>query len=121
MTYGVEKALLGKTITKVTVSKNREDIVLETTTGPVKLTTYSECCSHTWIEDLDDPDALLGTVTEVRNLDMPNLGDIDGKHHTGVDSVSYYGLKITTEKGRCTIDFRNDSNGYYGGSLEVVS
>ena len=50
---------------------------------------------------------------------MPNLGDIDGKHHAGVDVVAYYGVKITTEHGRCTIDFRNDSNGYYGGWLEV--
>jgi hypothetical protein len=37
-----------------------------------------------------------------------------------VDVVAYYGLKITTETGIAVLDYRNDSNGYYGGSLEVV-
>jgi len=73
------------------------------------------------VEDLDDPQALIGTVMKVENLEMPNLGNVDGVHHKGVDEVSYYGVKITTDAGRCTIDFRNDSNGYYGGWLEVVS
>ena len=73
------------------------------------------------MEDLDDPQALLGTVQAVEHLEMPDLGSVDGKHHSGVDCVAYYGLKVTTENGRCTIDYRNDSNGYYGGSLDVVT
>lgn len=74
------------------------------------------------MEDLDDPQALLGTVREVVDLEMPHLGNVSGKHYRpeyGVDEVAYYGLKITTEHGRCTIDFRNTSNGCYGGWLEA--
>lgn len=48
---------------------------------------------------------------------MPNLGDIPTAYEPQVECVAYYGLKITTEKGRAVIDYRNDSNGYYGGSL----
>jgi len=48
---------------------------------------------------------------------MPNLGNIDGVYRKNPDCVAYYGLKITTEKGRAMIDYRNDSNGYYGGWL----
>lgn len=31
--------------------------------------------------------------------------------------MAYYGCKITTGKGYALIDYRNSSNGYYGGSL----
>jgi hypothetical protein len=31
--------------------------------------------------------------------------------------IAFYGLKITTDKGDIIIDYRNSSNGYYGGNL----
>ena len=33
-----------------------------------------------------------------------------------MDGVAY-GVKITTDKGHIVIDYRNASNGYYGGNL----
>jgi len=39
---------------------------------------------------------------------------------TSVDEVAYYGLRITTTKGRAVLDYRNTSNGYYGGGLDVT-
>ena len=36
------------------------------------------------------------------------------------DTVAYYGVKITTTRGIAVIDFRNDSNGYYGGDYRLV-
>ena len=41
-----------------------------------------------------------------------DLGDMPG-----CDVVAYYGCKISTNRGEILIDYRNDSNGYYGGSL----
>lgn len=79
-----------------------------------------DCCSFSWIESLDAPGALLGTVTAVENLDMPDLGSGAEQTMSKTESgecIKYYGCKITTEKGACVIDYRNDSNGYYGGSL----
>jgi hypothetical protein len=43
---------------------------------------------------------------------MPDLGEMPDR-----DVVAYYGLKVTTDKGEMVVDYRNDSNGYYGGSL----
>ena len=118
----IKDALIGKTITGFTLDGMGNRLILELTASPpVILETYGDCCSFTWIESIDAPDALKGTVQDVEEIDMPNLGNIDGQRHQGVDQVSYYGLKITTNKGRCVIDYRNDSNGYYGGSLEVQS
>ena len=52
------------------------------------------------------------TIIECEDLAMPDLGDMPG-----CDCVQYYGAKITTNKGDMVIDYRNDSNGYYGGEI----
>lgn len=66
-------------------------------------------------ESLDTPQLLVGgTVTAVEDLDMPNLDTGDEDKY---DVTMYYGCKIKTTKGDCVIDYRNSSNGYYGGRL----
>jgi hypothetical protein len=72
----------------------------------------ADCCSETWIENIETPENLIGTVSAVEDVEMPDLGEQEG-HYV----MAYYGCKIHTEKGSCLIDYRNDSNGYYGGSL----
>jgi hypothetical protein len=120
MSTEFDEALKGATITKVTLKEDGESITFDLQERPsVTLDTFGDCCSLTWIESLDAPDALLGTVQSVEDIEMPNLGNIDGARHKDVDEVSYYGLKITTNHGVCVIDYRNDSNGYYGGNLGV--
>ena len=49
------------------------------------------------------------------------LGNEDKEDDGVSEYIQYYGLKITTNKSRCTIDYRNSSNGYYGGYLDLVS
>ena len=122
----IKRKLVGKTIVSYSLDDAGQRLVLLIQDAkPIILETEGEGCSHLdgtshpWIESLDAPEALLGTVTDVEEIAMPDLGNIDGTRHTGVDEVTYYGLKITTDKGRCVIDYRNDSNGYYGGSLEL--
>ncbi len=108
------KKLINKTITDITLSDDNERITFKTTEGDVIADCYAECCSHTWVENLELP--ALGfpcTVLSEENLDMPDLGDMPGCEY-----VEYYGYKIETDKGSIIIDYRNDSNGYYGGSLE---
>jgi hypothetical protein len=87
----------------------------------VRLCAEGDCCSTCWIEGIDDTTVLRGEVLDVEDIDMPDLGNIDGSRFSGVDEVSYYGLKITTKHGRAVLDYRNSSNGYYGGSLYVSS
>lgn len=108
--------LLGKVLENVEVAqdgysvlfkiKDEKDILAEA---------YAECCSHTWVQDVELP--ALGfpaLVTSVEDLDMPDPEDYNKKNF---DSLSFYGLKINTDKGEIVIDYRNDSNGYYGGDL----
>lgn len=110
----VRDALLNKTIVAVAMSDNKKQMTFVTSTGPVVIYAEGDCCSSSWFESVDDPAALLGTVQEVEEIPMPDLGN-----QPDHEVMRYYGLKITTEKGRAVIDYRNDSNGYYGGYLTV--
>ena len=73
----------------------------------------ADCCSYTWIESVDNPEFLIGSpVLEARDLDLLTPNDeVDG------EVIQFYGFKLSTIKGSCTIDYRNSSNGYYGGNL----
>lgn len=110
--------LVGRRISNFLLSDDRETITLKTDKGNVIGSCYADCCSTTWIEDLADEMALVdATILNVEDIDMPNLGNISTSHMHYPEEVAYYGLRITTNKGICVIDYRNNSNGYYGGSI----
>jgi len=117
----IERALIGKRIVGYELANDGDWITFQIADGPpVTLRAEGDCCSISWIESLDAPDALCGTVQSIENVDLPDQGNVGTAKHPDIDEVvSYYGLKITTNNGVCTIDYRNDSNGYYGGSLEL--
>lgn len=105
--------LIGKTIIEVYLADDKQAIKFDVLDGePIIAKTDGECCSVSWIEDLDMPLNLIGTVVSVKDISMPDLGATDTQ-----ESVAYYGCMITTNKGSCVIDYRNESNGYYGGNL----
>jgi hypothetical protein len=108
--------LVGKTITALKIANDRQALLFQTTDGEIVVDVDADCCSYTWVEHIELP--ALGfpaAVIAVEELDMP-----DGKEstfHTDPECLAFYGCKIVTDKGEIVIDYRNDSNGYYGGSL----
>lgn len=108
--------LIGKVLTGLKIAADRQALLFQTTTGDVEVGVHADCCSYTWVEHIELP--ALGfpaIVTAVDDLDMP-----EGKEsifHSDPDSLAFYGCKIATDRGEIVIDYRNDSNGYYGGSL----
>lgn len=105
--------LIGKTITAVYLAEDKKAVRFDCSDGEqFKARTDGDCCSETWIEDIDNPDALLGTVREADDINMPN-----GSKRTEDGEIQFYGFHVRTENGDCTIDYRNESNGYYGGNL----
>lgn len=113
--------LVGKSVVSHELGEDGSQLKLVCADGTVALfVPEGDCCSMSWIESIDDENALRGVIHSIEEIDMPDLGNVDGKRRTGVDRVSYYGLKITTNKGRSVIDYRNDSNGYYGGWLNLT-
>lgn len=110
----MENELIGKTITDVKIAEDKEAILFVTDDGlHLVAMVDADCCSHSWIESVEMPAlGLPFNIISCEDLDMPDLGDIPG-----CEVVSYYGAKIITDKGEMVIDYRNDSNGYYGGNI----
>jgi hypothetical protein len=80
-----------------------------TSEGNVIVKTDAACCSHTWIENIQLP--ALGLPAKVISVDDSYFeSQEDGE-------LKIYGCTIKTDKGEIVIEYRNESNGYYGGSL----
>ena len=106
--------LVGKTVVSVEITTDDQALRFTCSDGTTQVAVcYAECCSHTWIEYVESPENLLGTVRSVEDLTLkPGEDNDDG------DYEQFYGCKIYTDKGYCLIDYRNESNGYYGGDLQ---
>ena len=103
--------LIGKTVLKIEVNEEKDVIRFYCEDVVVLGHCEADCCSNTWIEHVEYP--ALGypaKVLNVEDLDLPGSSD-DGE-------LKVYGIKISTDKGDLIIDFRNESNGYYGGGLK---
>ena len=105
--------LIGKVITNVWLAKDKRAIKFDIENeDSIIARADGDCCSVSWIEEIDLPSMLIGKVISVEDINMPDLGQPNE-----YDLIQYYGCKITTDKGSCIIDYRNESNGYYGGNL----
>ena len=109
-----EHILKGKTILKIEIADDKQSITFITNKGNITGTCYAECCSYSWIETVELPVAGFppAKVLYAEDIPMPDLGDMPER-----EVVVYYGFKIVTDKGEILIDYRNDSNGYYGGGM----
>ena len=110
----MENQLIGKTINAVKIAEDKKAILFETTEGNLMARADGDCCSSTWIENIELPvNGFPAKVLTVENLDLPTKETKNEDY----DVIAYYGCKITTDKGDIVIDYRNSSNGYYGGNL----
>lgn len=109
-----DHCLIGKTITEMKIADDKLALLFRTTDGDVIARADADCCSSTWIEHVELP--ALGfpaTVLGLDDLDLPDEDVEDDDDHC----IRFYGFKITTDRGHIVIDYRNESNGYYGGDL----
>lgn len=111
MAKGAE-ILIGRTISAVELASDKKAIRFRTDEGDVVARADGDCCSSTWIEHVELP-VLPAKVTAVESVPMPDLP----KGEDDYEVVVSYGFKITTDKGYLDIEYRNESNGYYGGEL----
>jgi hypothetical protein len=117
--YDNDQKLVGKIIMSIKIAADRGALLIETTEGSTVVRADGDCCSHTWIENVELP--ALGfpaKVLGVTDLELPEQPDSKYQGATADSECrQFYGCKITTDRGDIVIDYRNDSNGYYGGNL----
>lgn len=135
----IRKALVGKTIVRIDLAPERLSFVIQTTTGPVGFVVTADCCSTSWVDSIEGPDDLTGA--EIIAVDMPDLescgsdswrpdfyGEVGVERcknfphseYRSPDCIKAYQTLLRTTKGTVAIEYRNNSNGYYGGSLELM-
>lgn len=109
------KELLGHKITKVEVEEAGAYLRISTDRGGLIWYSDGDCCSTTWINDIIGVNLVLNhQVLEVDEKEV--ICENDPEH----DCLQTYGFTIKTVNGFMDVIFRNASNGYYGGSLELV-
>lgn len=112
--------LEGKIIKEIELADHQESIKFVLDSGRViEADCWGDCCSHTWIEDVINPELVIGSpVLEAKEIELPDTLEHPTKTDNYEEEMQYYGFEIKTAKGVCTIAYRNSSNGYYGGSLD---
>lgn len=112
MWYGMPEGIIG---TKIESFVQKGDVIsLFGSDKVIRLTCSGDCCSTSWFEHVDDMGAFPGTILSIDNdgYSPYPVGESDGG-----EDIKVYFLTIKTDKGRFTVDMRNSSNGYYGGSF----
>lgn len=106
----------GRKIDRLFISNDQSLLEIHTGDGPLYYEAEGDCCSESWFADIIGVNALLGgTCRLVEEIEIHNYNLNDGRCRQEEDQV--YGYRITTDKGRASVIFRNSSNGYYGGCL----
>lgn len=112
------KELVGRRIVGLSIGDAESVLAFFTDTDTIAYETLGDCCSTSWFADIVGVDALIGaTVANVEELPLEDYNTEDGRSRQESDAA--YGYKIRTERGYCDIVFRNSSNGYYGGWMEL--
>lgn len=107
--------LIGKNIVDVKIASDKQALLFVTDGGEQLIArTDGDCCSYSWIETVEMPAlGLPFSIIAIDDLELPGSDD----NHPDHDCLAVYGAKITTDKGDMVIDYRNASNGYYGGDI----
>jgi hypothetical protein len=108
----MDEFLINKIIKNIKIADDNFSLLFECEDGNFVARCYEEYCSNTWIENVDLP----ANPFPAKVLDCENL-ELNYEETEKSDVIRYYGYKIKTDKGDITIDYRNESNGSYGGDL----
>lgn len=114
----MKSELIGKTITFMKLSDNKDSLSIEVMGNiKYKLETEASCCSCSWIEHIDSVD-FPATIIDFIEKEVPPTYIYPEPQHQ--DCLKVYFYEIKTDKGSIDIEMRNESNGYYGGSLYLL-
>lgn len=113
--------IVGKVIESIKLSDDKEQLTLSFKDGSCRVfQTEGDCCSSTWIEHLELPKDVIGaTILPITDHDYEDKFELEP--HPDEDEngeLKVYQTHIPTDRGHIAIEYRNSSNGYYGGWLE---
>lgn len=110
----MSKFMIGKKVNSIFIADDKKAMKFSCDDGEHVVNVEGDCCSASWIEHVELP--ALGfpfTIVSIENLDM-GKNPIENEEY---EHLQFYGCKVSTDKGGMIIDYRNESNGYYGGDI----
>ena len=107
--------LLNRKIVEVRNLNDGMAFEIEFEDGIQRFEVYADCCSSSWIEHLDVPSNVKGST--LLSIDEQTISN---DSHPEYDCLQVYETRFRTNKGDIVLEYRNSSNGYYGGSLVMV-
>lgn len=108
--------LRGRTIIALFKCEDDDTVLkLETSDGNFQANAYGDCCSRSWFEDVNLVATLPASVVDVVDRAMPPALEDEWK------TIVFYGHTIKLSTGYIDIEYRNESNGYYGGWMEIIA
>ena len=121
----IKNAIVGKTLRNIRYDGQHLFLIFDE--DYLSLTVYGECCSSSYFHDFYGVDRVINhKIIDFTSIELDPT-DLKASHNG--DFVRVYGYKIVCEPGAndyyydgqptAVFSFRNDSNGYYGGSLEA--
>ncbi len=121
----VEKSfenMKGRKLRSVDVEAGQRKVMFEFQDGGKTLYEVAgDCCSYSWIEHLEAPKDINGATV----LGAEDGGPITQDHPDHDDdhrdaTIAVYNTYFHTDKGDIVLEYRNSSNGYYGGYLVLI-
>lgn len=111
------KDIINKKIETVSLSKDKEKISFIFKDKTSKLYhVEGDCCSNSWIEHLEVPNNIKDAV--IIDVQENSLGTIPANYEFNeYNVIKKYSTIFKTSKGDIVLEYRNSSNGYYGGYL----
>lgn len=109
------ESLVNRKIISVQKFDDGESFRIDFEDGSVFFRVEGDCCSNSWIEHLEVPNDVKGaTLLEVKDISMGEIPSPEGQNHECLQS---YETRFVTNRGEIVLEYRNSSNGYYGGYL----
>lgn len=111
--------MIGKKLAGVELQDNGERITFTFEGGGERsFGVEGDCCSTSWIEHLEVPNDIAGATLLSVDGSAPITQDHDAHDvdHQD-DSIEVYNTAFKTDRGEIILEYRNSSNGFYGGYL----
>lgn len=118
------RSMIGRKIASIEIRGGKTQIVFKFSDGHVRtFDVKGGCCSQSWIEHLEFPTNIItvvgGTVIRVRDSAPITQNHNDHDHQYRGHRKQVYNTVVSTDLGDIVIEYRNSSNGFYGGSLST--
>jgi len=106
--------MAGKPLVSVVVSDDKERVVFAFADGSeARFRVEGDCCSSSWIEHVDVPPAAIGQELTGVNDALAERRE----ERENYEVLQVYKTTFHTACGDIVLEYRNSSNGYYGGYL----